>query len=426
MDDTSYPPGYRQDIYTYTGDLTPEIRAEALEIMPRKVAATRYKNTPLLEPLNPIPQQILLPYHFPLFQAIHDRVLDRQDAQGFERIELQEGIHSFLRDNEFENDLIIGNFTATDRTAKIKYVTQVPYTLTECAREYIRICEFSAGSHLKPTYNKIKDVNRKHPTMYFSGYANGELAYIDLRAAYFQILWPTTIDMQYEPDLQEIVQEGNIGYVHADQFMKCKKVRQIIHTLYNYRYMKTWDHEKKIVVRRKPPSEIYRPYNMSFIYDMMNAIAQDINANFTLYQWLTDAAIVPYSQAESVREFLFQEWFLDSRLEAFGDGISNQMNMYKVGDKRTAHFDPDKKGRPHSSFKPANIDYLKSYRMACINGEIPIIKSKRTQRVLGVAKHVAKEIQIPDLNYYHRLSKTDETDAIPMTEIPVIHYRKSK
>lgn len=360
-----------------------------LRLLPDKISRTRFINHYHLPPLQETPEYIQIPTQYPLWQAIEDRLYE--EKKDYEIVPIDKPVRTFLNSHEFTHDLKIGYYSATDRANKIRYVTQIPFTITDYARTYLQICQELSGNKLKRKYNKHKDICHATNVLYFSGYYEGKLAYIDIKAAYWSILWPTTMDMEYDPVNQEIAAEGNIGYWHCDQFMKSKRIRQIVHSLFNYREMKTWEHENQRIRRDFPPAEIYRPYNLWYILDVMNAIVNDaINQGFTIYQWLTDAAIIPANQAEPFMEFLFERWFLASRLKWIGDGVSNQMNMYKVGPKLSGGFNPKRKvSRIINTIRPnSNIEGLRTYRLALINGEIPIVKSKRQPKMFGIATKV--------------------------------------
>jgi hypothetical protein len=368
---------------------------QAMAFLPDRIARTRYMNNYHMEPMPEIPHYILLPSHaFPLYQAIHDEVLDEQERKGYEIVPLKVPIQRFLNDTKFTSDVIVGKYSVTDRKNKIRYLTQIPYTVTDCARAYIRLCEFTAGRKLTPRYNKYTDVaHMRRGVKYFSGYYAGELAYVDLKAAYWQILWPTTLDMEYNPITQEIEYEGKITYIHCNQFAKHKQIRNVLHTLYGYRDMRIWKHDERRI-RRGPMfmDALYRPYNVAYIHDVMNAVVTDVKNNFTLLQWLTDAAIVPADQAEPLMEFLFQEWFLDSRLVQIGEGSSNRIDMYKVGSKQTGHYNPKIVGTPHNELRPANIEELKILRQQAKTGTLPVIRRpEKKSKVFGFATKVIEE-----------------------------------
>lgn len=359
-------------------------KTQILSLLPDRISRTRFLNTYHLEPLPEIPHYILLP-NFLLFQAINDRILDNHESSDYEIIPIDTTIYRFLNSHNFTNNIRHGYYSATDTKNKIRYVTQIPYTVTECAREYIRICEFLSGNKLRPQYSKYRDRIYTSPTHYFSGYHKGELAYIDITAAYWSILWPTAIDMEYDPIKQEITAEGSIAYYHCDQFAKAKIIRNLLSSLYNYKHMKIWKWDEKRNYHFFPPSELYRPYNVAYIYDMINAIVVDaINRGFQIKQWLTDAAILPTHQANSFQEFLFEEWFLDSRLIASGPGYSNITNSYKIGPKTTGGFNPRQVGVEHNKLREANIEGLKELRQLAKNNQLPEIgKSKRQKRMPG-------------------------------------------
>jgi hypothetical protein len=378
--------------------LSPEDRMTIWTMLPRKIVNMVLTDIEPKDPLQMRPHQVIIP-NFPLFQAIDDWLYLNDK---YERIPIKQGPLAYVRSHTFDHDVIVGNFSITDRHCHTKWVTQIPYTYTDYALGYLALCQYTAGEKLRPQYSKHKDLCHLKPTNYFSHRYQGKLAYIDLSAAYWSILWPTTIDMQYDPDQQEIVSEGRIGYIHCDQFAKWKPVRNVFNTLYNYRQMKVWNLEKQRFVYQFPPSPIYRPYNYAYIMDMMNAIATDVKNNFTLLQWLTDAAIVPAAEAEALMEFLYEEWFMIGKLKALGEGDSNMRDMYAIsaGDlprKATAHYDIQKNGGYSSSLRSANIEGLKQYRRDLIAGRIPLSPTlgKKTRiepggRSLSTAKTYTK------------------------------------
>jgi hypothetical protein len=357
---------FQQDI----DSLTPSIKTEILEIMPQSMSQTRYLNHNIDEPMpQGIPHYIQLP-PFPLFDSLKSWI---ETHSAYTHIPLTQGIMSFIKSREFENDMIVGNFSATDTSKKLKYVTQIPNTKTEIANAYIKFCTHQAGKKLKPVYNANKERNKSAPTHYFSGYYEGDLAYVDMWCAYWSILWPTCIDQEYDPKTQEIVEDGTIPYLRCDEFAKAKDIRNILHTLYGYRTTRIWDHKKKMIKHRIFASPTYRPYNLSYIYDVMNAIVSEIKEKFTLLQWLTDAAIVPANEAENLMEYLFGHWWIDSKIKYKGHGKSIALNVYEIGQPiphTTAHSEEirNTKGRYTSSLKPANIEGLKNERRMMIRG----------------------------------------------------------
>lgn len=367
-----------------------------LSMLPDRVSRTRFINHWQLPPLQETPEYIQVPTQYPLWQALDDRLWEKY--QETEIIPIDKPLRTFLNSHDFTSDLKIGYYSASNRKEKTRYVTQVPYTVTDYARTYLELCQELSGHKLKHgQYHKHKNRCHVSPIFYFSGYAKCEMAYVDIKAAYWSILYPTTMDMEYDPINQEISAEGTIGYYYCDQFEKSKRIRQIIHSLFNYREMKTWEHENRRIRRDYPPAELYRPYNVWYIYDIMNAIITDaMNNGFIIYQWLTDAAIIPAHQAEPFMEFLFERWFLASRLKYIGDGVSNQFNMYKVGSKLSGSFNPKRKvSRIINTTRPdPNIEGLRKYRLELINGEHPIRKSKKQSKMFGIAMKVIEPAEI--------------------------------
>lgn len=365
-----------------------------MNLLPERIQRTRYINNYHLEPLPQIPRYIQLPtYAFPLWQGIHDQVLDDYERTGIERIPIKTSIPRFLNDHHFINNVTVGKYSVYDPVARVKYLTQIPYTVTDCAKAYIEICEFLSGKKLKPEYNKFKDkipANYKIGIKYFSSYHKGDLAYIDIKAAYWSILWPTTIDMRYDTQKQEIESEGTITYWHCDQFMMQKHVRNVMNTLFNYRSRNLWYWDERRIRQGKPYMDrLYRPYNLAYILDVMNAIITEVKEKFTLYQWLTDAAIVPANQADALIEYLHEEWFLTGKIDDIGPGTSNRVDVYKVGKKQTRSYRPRIVGTPNNPLRPANVEYFKMLRQQIKNGQLPNIRrSVKKTKVFGFSTNV--------------------------------------
>jgi hypothetical protein len=352
-------------------------KMDIMSLLPERIQRTRFMNQNNLEPMPQIPYYIQPPmYAFPLWQAIHDEVLNEQDRKGYEIIPLKMPIERFMKQKKFDHEVIVGKHSITDRKYKVRYLTQIPYTVTDCAKAYIRLCEFSSGNRLTPRYNKYKDNYwRKRGIKYFSGYHKGNFAYIDMESAFWSILWPTTIDMEYDWIKQEIISDGTICYYHCDQFRMYKPVRLVLHTLFGYKNMIVWNPEKQRTVPGKPFKDaLYRPYNLGYIHDVMNSIVWDVRKNFTLYQWLTDAAIVPEDQGEALVEFLREEWFINSKIKYRGEGYSNRLDSYKIGEKTTGSFNKRAVGTEHIELFEPNIEGLKELRQLAKKYELPEIR----------------------------------------------------
>jgi hypothetical protein len=368
---------------------------------------------------------------FPLFDTIRDylEVHDKWDRQELNIHPLSYAVHF---NKQIDHDSTIGDHSVTDRKCKTKKLIQFPYAPSEIAVSYIRLCEEQAGEILRTKYNKHKDLNRSRPTIYFGGRYEGEIGYIDLKHAYWQILNPTTIDMEYIPDLQEIVSHGFISYIQPDEFGEWRAIRLILNSLFNYRELRLWDVEKRAIRHLFPPSSLYRPFNYSYILDMMNAVFIDCMENFPgkIHQWLTDAPIVSGEYTERVKDFLWTEWALDSRIEAWGNGDSKATNVYRIEaghglpEKMTKHYYSSWPGQKRPKKYPsANIDALKLERWALLNKiqdvSPPVPRIKRfygwtnleIQNVIPMGQISPRQDKPSNSN---RLTRQQIQNAIPM------------
>jgi hypothetical protein len=402
-------------------ELNAEQLAKLLTLLPQKLVNARYRNH--LDPNHPIiewPHKHTFP-NLPLYKMIED-YLESKDS--YERIVIDRPIPPFdycrKNNKQFDHNCFLGHYSATDKKCKIKWVTDIPYTPTEIAIGYIRLCEDNAGIRLKVKYSKNKDLVKNGPIVYYSGRYQGEIAYIDCRHAYWQILNPTAIDMEYNQDCQEIESYGNIPYIFPEEFSNWKLVRNVLNTLYNYRTMSYWDIEKEQIGHEQRPNPLYRPYNYAYIMDTMTAIVTDCIENFPIRQWLTDAAILDGKYANTLLDFLWSEWHMDARIEAWGEGDSKAINTYSIESghgyekKETGHYHrmPAHKRASGRKLPAVDKERLKLERWAMINKINPIspivVPKKRFYGWKQIELRNALTYEIPKL----RSKRTTENPGI--------------
>jgi hypothetical protein len=375
--DDNTPPDNGDALDLYLNDLpTKEDYEFVSRWFPSLARKAQYKNrvNPNLAGESPLPFKTEFP-PFPLFSTIRE-YLETHDKWERQELNVNPQFYAQHFSKYLDHSPIIGDHSLTDKKCKIKKLIQYPYTSTEIATSYIRLCEEEAKEILRTKYSKHKDRNKSGPTIYFGGRYQGELGYIDLKQAYWQILSPTTLDMEYIPDLQEIVSQGFIPYIQPDEFGEWREVRLILNSLFNYRELSVWDIEKQRIIHQIFPSSLYRPFNLSYILDIMNAVFIDCMDNFPgkIHQWLTDAPIVSGEYTERIRDFLWTEWGFHSRIEAWGNGDSKSQSVYKIEaghglpEKITKHYYSSRPlPKNNKKFPSANIENLKLERWALLN-----------------------------------------------------------
>jgi hypothetical protein len=67
--------------------------------------------------------------------------------------------------------------------------------------------------------------------------------------------------------------------------------------------------------------------------ETLHAIALEVQSRWTLFGWLTDAAIVDAHQADEVVAYLQDTWHLQSRIVMIGAGAVWNVTSYRVGEK---------------------------------------------------------------------------------------------
>lgn len=322
--------------------LSAELKAEILSILPTRIVGLRYLRHEYLGENPQYPGRLIIP-DTPLWHAIINEANRRINKSPFIRVPLREGVRNFLHLHEHENELMVGAYSIIDNVSKIKYIRFEPFTPTELMSAYLSLC--LAGRRMTMYHKKI-DIQKQLPVNYFSGPVSGKLAYVDLKWAYWNILWPTAIDMSYDPISQTIESYGHLHYMYPEEFAQMRIPRLLVHGVFAHRTNAFWIPSRSRLIHRFIPSQLYRPYLVTYILDTMHRIAWEAKQKFTIHQWLTDAAILPENQMEEFRNWLLNEWFMTSRIIAHGDGDSPGKDMYWIGDKKTKHYTSSLKHKP--------------------------------------------------------------------------------
>ena len=254
--------------------------------------------------------------------------------------------------------LVLGSFHVTDKTDKIKYLSQWPYTYGEIATEYIALCEETAGQFLRwePVIENGKSV------IYFTGPRRGNYAYVDITSCYFSLYSAATFDLRYNRQTST-VSLGRVPLIATSQLRLHKTIRNMIFGIMRKARGVEYLTDKGYT-STDAHSRYYKPDLTAYVLDTVQAIAQEAKQRFHLHMWLTDAAILPMSEAQDFQRFLREEWSLNSEIKYQGPSSLFSSNCFQVGQHVTEQLKgfTIQKGSPINTMEPVNVPALKFYR----------------------------------------------------------------
>lgn len=305
----------------------------------------------------------MITYSFPsvpLYDLLLEKVAERRVASGYEIVPIdQEPVDWLLENDPWGRNFVVGAHTLTDVTNKIKYVQEFPVSVGEVAYEYLQLVakDYSCGSRGHKAFPP--------PPMYYNGARRGLMSYVDITSCYFSIYSSATLDCFYASE--GLYRDGDFPFLFADQLRFHKLTRNSVFGIirkegrtryYNGEYKRT-----------NEAGNYFSPGLIRYVLETTQAVAQDAVKKFEIHAWLTDAAILPASQAESFRDYLFSEWNFDSSEKASGAGYLYRPTLYRIGD----FWGGDQRLissmviNRESNFENVNIDFLKKARRSLVN-----------------------------------------------------------
>jgi len=257
------------------------------------------------------------------------------------------------RYKDFER-LAIGTMTVTDMKTKTRYIDSSlwPYTEWELAREYLRwIFESQAGERTKrvgwnrETFRMLK----VHQPLFFERPERGELCYLDISSAYWQLYNCLTLDVYFNP-WRKAFGLGQIRFLCKDWLRAQRTVRNaligIVRSKEHYEYHPA-ARTGKGVVRLKPgsPWVIRRTYNKflapelwGFIVFYLHQIAAFLHANYDIFYIHTDGYILPQPQARDAIEAVMDRFKVSLAVKAAGHGEVTGIGRWKIEDRGTKNY----------------------------------------------------------------------------------------
>lgn len=274
--------------------------------------------------------------------------------------------------------LAIGTMTVTDMVSRTRYIDHSlwPYTEWELAREYLRwIFETQRTQRQKRVGWNLQTwkLLSIHQPLYFEKPVRGELAYLDISSAYWQLYSSLTLDVYFNP-WKRGFGLGGIRFLAPEWLRAQRTVRNaligISRSKEHHEYAPNARPGKGVrPIAPGSPWVIRRTYNQflapelwGYIAFMLHHVADFLMQNYDVYYVHTDGYILPAKQAKEATEAVYDRWRLALSTKALGDGEVTGMGRWKIGGQGTKNYGDGQPVRYIMDANPELSDWLASSR----------------------------------------------------------------
>ena len=242
--------------------------------------------------------------------------------------------------------VLVGRMSYTDLShpeVPVRYVWMEtwPYSPHELAGVYVReMVRASPARQAWASAKELRHLSIPHPLYWCGVRTEGNLAYLDLRRAYWS-LWSTIASLDrpvlVRPD-DVIVGRGRIPLTDAGMWRDTRLGRDAVVGI--ARATRFTEMHRGTLVRRTSPSRVTAPRLWLLMAMILHAVARDMVSLGALAVH-TDGYILPAEQVDQARRLLRDDWALDSKIKGKGLGVVSGIGSYEIGGARSAHVRPD-------------------------------------------------------------------------------------
>ena len=239
--------------------------------------------------------------------------------------------------------LVLGTRSAYDPAHRRKYICWRDWSVGthELARPYLRwIHEQQRAGHKRSMlYRRVPwrteqlgMLDLPHPLYYAGAGVEGDLAYVDISACYFQLYRPATLDLHFDPARGQLGC-GQIEWLEPDLLADSKGLRNALigvcraQTIVEARFGQ--------VTQRATHNRFLAPCLWGYLMHTLHAVMREAIDRFDACYVHTDGLIVPAENAPALIDWLAQEWRLESRVKVQGPGRVWGLGGYEIGEHRT-------------------------------------------------------------------------------------------
>jgi hypothetical protein len=243
--------------------------------------------------------------------------------------------------------LIPGNAHTTYPAGQRKWVDldEFPVPTAERSRRYLHdIFELQRPAHAGMASERVPwatadlELLAAQPPKWFAGRAvrsrpGAELAYVDLRAAYWQLYRLTTLDLFFSP-APPILALGRLAFLDSEELGADKDLRNAVVGSIRVRHYRVMGAAGE---RRCPLfNAVLAPGLWGYMMYTLHAVAAEVRAHFQAVYVCCDGYIVPAALADPLIAWLRQEWALEASVRARGPGVVYGLGSYIIGATATA------------------------------------------------------------------------------------------
>lgn len=225
--------------------------------------------------------------------------------------------------------LYVGANHATDPINRVKYIDHSvwPVDKSELMYHYLDyIVKEQADGRKLFLWNKRNAPHRKPlldivRPLWTAPRQDGDFAYLDIDRAHFQVMVYAGLDVAFHP-AGRYLRAGKVRFLGEDWLEKNGSYRHVLSGLIRKRTRVTYRYGD----RETPDPEFHNPFLAPCLWGLiqytLHYAAFEMLANFDVLYWNTDGMILPWKQLSLAREYLWEEWSLQSSLR------------YEIGENR--------------------------------------------------------------------------------------------
>lgn len=222
--------------------------------------------------------------------------------------------------------------TVMDKPPRTKYIVSwaYPVTRSEMAREYVRWCYELADMPLPGQVRADCPGYQQKDPLYCAPVRRRNLAYVDIRSAYWQIVQPYNVDPLVAIGPGKVWQGRtpwkDPAVIEADREIRHRAIGTLMSS-----GVEVW----RRGVRQTLPvaGRFSNPSVAVLARGTLTAICRTARENFPIHAWLTDAAILDARAADELIGWLGATWGVEARTVALGLGTVWNVSSYRVGRK---------------------------------------------------------------------------------------------
>lgn len=248
-----------------------------------------------------------------------------------------------------------GTHSLTDVTAQRKYLDKCAWPVgdAELARQYLaqlvqEQAPFDGGegmaSRRVPWQKRALPMFQITPPLYFKRPVDGDLAYVDIHAAYHTLYSPATLDLDFDIERGTLAL-GRLNFLSAHEIGQEKGIRNSLVGI--TRALTMQQVRFGIAQTRRTHNRFLAPGLWGYLMHTMHAIARQAVRDFGAVYVHTDGYIVPRPAAEPLITHLRDRWLMDAGIRHAGQGRVRACGAYRIGGHGTRTIGlSDRHGQP--------------------------------------------------------------------------------